>query len=322
MAAAAVTSTSGCSASEQTKPLVTNESVLDICRKVIESDCIIKTQQKDEPDLTEDQKITILTSLLDTSPSKFLIRFGSLLDANNLKYFTRVENEEVQYHVGLLQRNLSRGGKTVNNRRYRAVQELMAGNEYFTDEAMRERKPLLYEQYIGQYLSEDEKWELDLDAHGGQQDCSLSSFIMNQMKKNVVAERLKQETEAEEGQIEEEDDDEEDEFDEDLPTSFSISSDPLVAGEEKLMLRKEFLHVMQQSFLNGEDKDFNYSSVDQSEDYDDLRALAQDDEDAYFDSEQPFWHGNNQSQPGTDVSRPEEMMNIEHHSERINDQNR
>ena len=44
---------------------------------------------------------------------------------------------------------------------------------------------------------------------------------------------------------------------------------------------------MQQSFLRGEDRDFDYSTVDQNEAYDDLHAIAQDDEDSYFDSEQP-----------------------------------
>lgn len=49
----------------------------------------------------------------------------------------------------------------------------------------------------------------------------------------------------------------------------------------------EFLNIMKQRFLEGEDKDFDYSEVDTNEEYDNLKILSQDEEDKYFDDEEP-----------------------------------
>lgn len=42
------------------------------------------------------------------------------------------------------------------NRRYQAMLELLKG-DYFSDNEMRNREPLLWEQLVGQYLSDEEK---------------------------------------------------------------------------------------------------------------------------------------------------------------------
>ena len=45
---------------------------------------------------------------------------------------------------------------------------------------------------------------------------------------------------------------------------------------------------MQERFIQGEDRDyFDYSTVDTNEDFDDLQVRGQDEEDAYFDDEEP-----------------------------------
>lgn len=46
------------------------------------------------------------------------------------------------------------------NRRYQAMLELLKG-DYFSDNEMRNREPLLWEQLVGQYLSEEEKFYYD-----------------------------------------------------------------------------------------------------------------------------------------------------------------
>lgn len=54
------------------------------------------------------------------------------------------------------------------------------------------------------------------------------------------------------------------------------------------MLKEEFKHLMQERFIEGEEKDyFDYSMVDTNEEYDDLQVRGQDEEDAYFDQEEP-----------------------------------
>lgn len=46
------------------------------------------------------------------------------------------------------------------NRRYQAMIELLKG-DYFSNNEMRNREPLLWEQLVGQYLSEEEKFNYD-----------------------------------------------------------------------------------------------------------------------------------------------------------------
>ena len=45
-------------------------------------------------------------------------------------------------------------GTPVRNRRLAAMQRLHSAGEYFSLESMQERDPLLYSQYIGQFLEE------------------------------------------------------------------------------------------------------------------------------------------------------------------------
>ena len=282
------------STQHQVEDMLHNESVLRMFEKVIASNRIIKNQQRSEPELTRDQKLEVLSTLLHNSPGTFLSRFGTLLDEPELDYFLSIDDHDIQYHVEVLKKESSRHKHHLRNRRFNAIRELTANTDYFSEEAMQARNPLLYKQNVGQYLNEEEKEQQLAAAQSRHQDCTLSSLILHKMDIDWVAEKLKRQTEVEEGQIEEEEDDEEEEEDEEamgeeeaIISTLSISSDPQQAVREKLMLRNEFLKAMQQSFLRGEDTGFDYSSVDHNELYDDFGAMARDDEDAYFDSEQP-----------------------------------
>lgn len=81
-----------------------------------------------------------------------------------------------------------------------------AGGEYFSDEQMRSRDPLLYEQYIGQYLDDDE-----IQALGGcklETSCSLSGVLLDTYQEQIIQRRLQIQQEEEEAcQQEEEEDD-------------------------------------------------------------------------------------------------------------------
>ena len=55
--------------------------------------------------------------------------------------------------------------------------------------------------------------------------------------------------------------------------------------QEKLMLHEEFLSVMQDKFIRGEEQEFDYSTVDANTEYDDLKIRERDEEEQYFDSE-------------------------------------
>ena len=56
--------------------------------------------------------------------------------------------------------------------------------------------------------------------------------------------------------------------------------------QEKHLLHEEFLSVMQDKFMRGEEEEFDYSAVDTNDDYDDLTILERDEQEHYFDSEE------------------------------------
>lgn len=55
--------------------------------------------------------------------------------------------------------------------------------------------------------------------------------------------------------------------------------------QEKMMLHEEFLSVMQDRFMRGEEPEFDYSTVDANTEFDDLKIRERDEEERYFDSE-------------------------------------
>lgn len=262
---------------------ITSASEMRMFCKILSSNCIIKSQQRGEPDLTEKQKTDILVDILHRRPGAFLMRFGSLLDEADLSYFDSKEDFEVTFRVKELRRSLSAGSqqKRVRNRRYECLKELTANTSYFSEEDMRDRNPLLYEYYIGKYLTEEEREAMD----SNRVDMSLSALIMRNMEIDRRAELLRRQQKSE--QVEELDSSSSE--DEDEEGGMKLSTDPDVAAQEKQMLRQEFLRAMQLSFLSGEDKEFDYSKVDSNDQYDSLDHRQQDEEEAYFDQEEPSW---------------------------------
>ncbi|NWQ72679.1 CCD97 protein, partial [Neopipo cinnamomea] len=59
------------------------------------------------------------------------------------------------------------------------------------------------------------------------------------------------------------------------------------AEAELEMLRREFATRMYQRFLDGLEPDFDYSQVDENPDLDNLDIVARDEEEKYFDEEEP-----------------------------------
>lgn len=93
---------------------------------------------------------------------------------------------------------------------------LCAGGEYFSDEQMRFRAPLLYEQYIGQYLTQEEL-SARTPAHQppkpsspGTLACPLSDLLLQSYQEQELQQRLFQQQEEEEACLEEEEEEEED----------------------------------------------------------------------------------------------------------------
>ncbi len=262
--------------------------------KIISSGCTIKNQQRNEAEPTTQTLNEILHTLLLKKPSKFLMRFGSYLEESDLSFFEHLRDDfEVNYRIQKLQANLKQSSKVrikkIRNRRYEYLKQELAETTYFSEEEMRQRNPLLFDYYIGQFLTEDEKHKME----GNNSDMTLSSMILKKMELDKRSQLLKLQKTEEQNQFEEldssSDENEEHETSESQLAAMELSTDPKLANTEKFMLRREFLTAMQTNFLEGKDKDFDYSKIDFDERYDSLDMKEKDDQDDYFDTEEPSW---------------------------------
>lgn len=55
------------------------------------------------------------------------------------------------------------------------------------------------------------------------------------------------------------------------------------------MLHEEFLSAMQDKFMRGEEEEFDYSTVNTNDEYDDLKIRERDEEERYFDDDIANW---------------------------------
>ncbi|XP_070578147.1 coiled-coil domain-containing protein 97-like [Ptychodera flava] len=283
-------------------------------KRIANSNARIKNQQRGEPDLTEEEKINILRDLLHRKPAVFLERFGSFLESQDMQVFDNLKSDyEIDFYLKEIQKQLDRKKNLtkVRNRRYEAMKKLMDDGTYFSEDAMQERDPLMYEQYVGQYLTAEEKEQRHKKID--QADLRFSTILMDFMDRKAVEELLQRQKKAEDDAMEEEEeeDSESEDDEDDMVTdktqvkSRDLDSDddaedeeeqgatastyqPVPAtDEEKSMLRHEFMRNMQLRFIQGQDRDFDYGSVDTNVEYDSLDIREHDEEESYFDDEEP-----------------------------------
>uniref|UniRef100_T1IQK8 Ubiquitin activating enzyme 4 n=1 Tax=Strigamia maritima TaxID=126957 RepID=T1IQK8_STRMM len=251
----------------------------EMFHRIADSNCHFKSQQKGEPDLTHKEKKQIASEVLEKSPSLFLFRFGKHLTKNDLAHFEQFRsNYEVDYYLKQLDSGLNadRHKITVKNRRYEALKQLIDKGEYFSDTEMKKRCPLLFEQMIGQYMTQQERESIEKIA---QTDLRFSAILLEHIDRDSVNNRRKRQECEEDGMIEESDSDDEDDV-----NYFDAKPSSQVCDIEKQQLRDEFVSNMHHSFLRGEDQEFDYSVVDDNEEYDTCEDTY---EDKYFDSEEP-----------------------------------
>lgn len=269
----------------------------EIINVVAKSTARFKCLHKNEPELTIDEKRIIARKLLHKSPDQFLARFGKFLNNDLLKYFeTDDMNYGVGYYVNKLRRYFNNASRELDtkNRRYEALKLLVEKGEYFSETAMMRRNPLLYENLVGQYLTEKQKKERD---NADTDDKTFVDVLMQGIERDHIERLMKRQEDAENEVMEEndsdsEDDDEHCKFREkpdivkdnsqwgELPDGGKIScsktksendSDEIETenSENKLkgkniktkeinILRQEFVTHMYTNFLNGHDVDFDY----------------------------------------------------------------
>lgn len=254
------------------------------------------SQQQGEPDLTEREKVAILSQLYYEKPLVFLERFRTSLREEHLPCFGHLRGDHrADFYCAEVARQGTARPRALRtrlrNRRYAALRELIQGGEYFSDEQMRFRAPLLYEQYIGQYLTQEELSARTPTAQPpkpgspGTPACPLSDLLLQSYQERELQQRLLQQQEEEEACLEEEEEEEDSDEEDQRPDKDSEAWVP--DSEERLILREEFTSRMHQRFLDGKDGDFDYSTVDDNPDFDNLDIVTRDEEERYFDEEEP-----------------------------------
>ncbi|XP_025192383.1 coiled-coil domain-containing protein 97 [Melanaphis sacchari] len=302
------------------------EQIIDhIIMKALNSDFI--SQQKDQSEFSLEERRKIAGDILKDSHSKFLYIFGDYLIEDHLEYFKSKNNDnyEIHFHLHRLSRLINSKKVICKNRRYQAMLELLKG-DYFSDNEMRNREPLLWEQLVGQYLSEEEKFNYD-NQYLAQN--SLTEVLFEQIDRDNRDDlkRKQQIEEVQEVNKEDEECDVDDDDDDDVisnkpsmpkevhkPSAFwgeyskprnetvkigkrrwkedhflnlEQCNNKELNDEEKLLLLNEFKSHMIHKFLNGQE-DYDYNNVDNNPEYDNLHIKSIDEEEKYFDSEIPL----------------------------------
>uniref|UniRef100_A0A3Q3LEL8 Coiled-coil domain containing 97 n=1 Tax=Mastacembelus armatus TaxID=205130 RepID=A0A3Q3LEL8_9TELE len=244
--------------------------VSSMVEAVARSGCPVKSQQIGEAELTPEQRREELLHQYRSRPLVFLERYHVCV---HLCTFSHVSSDpRAQHYSKVIQRRATgcTNRTRIRNQRYAALRALQKEGQYFSEEQMRVREPLLYEQYIGQYLTDEES------ARGG-----LAHLLLNSYQERLIQNRLQEEQEREEGAQEEDEDEEEGgEYDRVQLNEWAPTA------QEKALLREEFISQMHRRFLDGKDKDFNYSEVDENPEYDNLDIVSRDAEDKYFDEDE------------------------------------
>ncbi|XP_045568050.1 coiled-coil domain-containing protein 97 [Salmo salar] len=250
----------------------------------------VKSQQVGDAELTVAQRREELLGQYRTKPLVFLERYQAHLKPQHLSAFCHlISDPRAQYYCREVRRRAAgRSNRTrVRNQRYAALRELQREGQYFSEDQMRSREPLLYEQYIGQYLTEEQLLRRSLEAMQGEAgeergpggaEGGLAHLLLNSYQERLIQSRMQEEQDREENALEEE------EGEEEAGGLGAEGYEP--SPQEKSLLRDEFITLMYQRFLDGHDKDFNYSEVDGNPDFDNLDIVNRDAEEKYFDEDE------------------------------------
>lgn len=277
------------------------------------SDVCVKSQQVGDPEMTMNDKTAFLNDFIDSKKSStFLSRFGKFLQPHQLAFFLSRHNDDkdekycIEFHIQEVMKNAKPKRSTIRNRRFAALQKLLDDkDDHFTEQEMMKREPTLYEQLVGQYLSEEEKQNRDR--------CDNPTFL-GALLRGIEMEQLRDYQEKVTKASNEDDDEESDPEDENFDEGETRAGHSSLWGEfddapsrpvkpktkiplknvtesDRDELKREFIEAMYLKFMNGEDNDFDYGTVDNNAEYDDLAMEDQDEQDRYFDDSDSLCEG-------------------------------
>ncbi|KAL5279109.1 CCDC97 family protein [Megaselia abdita] len=294
---------------------VTLEEILKFLSE--NSKIVFKSQQISEPDLDSHEKVNIARGIFEGNKNLFFSRFGQYLQKSHLDFFkSECNDDNLLFTLSDLSDKLEHKAKTIKNRRFAALQEMSKDTEegYFSEAEMMKREPNLYEQLVGQYLTDTERRIVSGECGYEPGEGSFSSILLEGIERDRI-EQLRKEQKKGEGPEIEDDEDISEESNENeqlfpkIPTSFrkqwgnfddedsqpgpsgsdsqkKVKKQKYVTAEERELLREEFVGIMHSKFIEGKDENFDYSTVDDNDQWDDLKQIGQDKEDAYFDDDE------------------------------------
>lgn len=136
--------------------MIMKDSILD---SVAKSQGFFKSQQFGEKDLTLDEKRDIAEDLLSKNIPLFLQRYWKFIKLEDTAYFDSLDNYEVNFYMAEIRkfRDPRKNKNSIKNRRFGALRKMIKDGEYFSDEEMKARNPFMFDQFIGQHLSESER---------------------------------------------------------------------------------------------------------------------------------------------------------------------
>ncbi|XP_037044445.1 coiled-coil domain-containing protein 97 [Bradysia coprophila] len=177
---------------------------------VFENRAFFRSQQINDPDITDTERRTIAEQLLQESHKKFLFRFGAHIKENHLRYFENQcygadDEYEMKYLLKDIRTKLKNRVRDVRNRRYMAMQKMLDTTTYFSEKEMMSREPLLYEQLIGRYMTAGERRLRD----GVDEDGEYSGVLLERISNDHVTE-LKEKQENDEQRFTDSDSDDSD----------------------------------------------------------------------------------------------------------------
>ncbi|CAG8507239.1 4584_t:CDS:2 [Acaulospora morrowiae] len=250
-----------------------------------------KTLQENENEPSDDEKLAYMRQTLD-DPALFLSKWGKYLPKEQLLKFEGLRADyEINWHLNQIQKSTplsvsrdlhpkARHNKKILNRRYRYLITKLDNSSYFSDEAMEYREPLLYEDYVGQYIPDEERYPpfadnvdlvdrmlYDIDSVNVRESTeNVSTNISSpqiQEQSTVMQEPSGNDIVNSNGEIE-------------SGVTTLESNRPHISDEEKEQLRTDLVDIMREKFVSGNDPYFDYDTVDFNEEYDDISIEEQD----------------------------------------------
>merc|ERR1719151_81552 len=176
-----------------------SDVLASIISTAVKSDGFFRHQQVGEGELVAEEKEKIVKELVQSKPALFLQRFGRFLSVVQLDYFESLRDDDFELSHYLKETKQLTCRKVrqqrVKNRRYAMLQRMLAASDpHFSEAAMRERNPLLYQQLVGKFMTAEEK---AADEAVDMTNCSLSKIILEHMDINKERDDRKREEQEE-----------------------------------------------------------------------------------------------------------------------------